>query len=129
MNRVYLGVYIIGTLLVWEAMHNYGKEMKRRLAYERRQLVASTKRMAEYFHDFTDMVIHAGITMEQAARQFEAYGQLMASWYEDQFFSIRDQFAEFPVHLNLCWRCEGYLQEDEMEFGLCENCRQELEDL
>jgi hypothetical protein len=129
MNRVYLAVYLLGVLLVWEAFHNYVQEMKKRLADERRQTTASIKRIAESFHDFTDMIAQTGITMEQATRQFEAYGQLMASWYEDQFFSILDQFAEFPVHLNLCWRCSGYLTEDEMDFGLCQVCRQELENL
>jgi hypothetical protein len=129
MNRVYLGVYMLGTLLVWEAMHNYGQETKKQLAVAHRQLVASTKRIAESFHFMIDSFVELGVTMEETGRQFEAYGQLMASWYEDQFFSIRDQFAEFPVRLNLCWRCEGYLTEDEMEFGLCENCRQELEEL
>jgi hypothetical protein len=146
MNRVYLGVWILGVLLFWEAMHNYGQEMKKQLAGAQKQLAKSIEDLGKAVHQFLDVTTTLGVTMEQAARQFRAYSQswhfhvgafdvsdeaieLLVGGLELDVYPHQDQYAEFPVHLNLCWRCENLLTEDEMEFGLCKNCRQDLEDL
>jgi hypothetical protein len=147
MNRVYLGVWILGVLLFWEAMHNYGQEMRKQLANAQKQLASSVHELVESLYNLRDTFARLGVTMEQAARQLRAYGELMAStsWHfhidaidvgneafallTEDVYPHQDQYAEFPVHLNLCWRCENLLTENEMEFGLCKNCRQDLEDL
>jgi len=144
MNRVYLGVYILAVLLFWEAVHNYGQEMRKQAEAVRKRLVASTQELIEVSLIMFKTFAEIGATMEQAARQLEAYRYVMAgaSWHvgspldearqrleTPDEFSIQDQFEPEPVYLDLCWRCEDELTEAEMDFGLCEECRQELEDL
>jgi hypothetical protein len=143
MNRVYLGVYVLGTLLVWEALHKYGQEKKRQLE---EKLGRSVKEFVESFHIVIDAFAQLGVTAEEVARQLEAYSQLMGdgvSWHTHTYVSAearqmleRRAFEHYTwehapeeVYLDLCWRCETELTEAEMDFGLCEVCRQELEDL
>lgn len=141
MNRVYLGVYLLGTLLIWEAMHNYGQEMRKQAEVAQRRLKMSMEDLVEFGHIVGRTFEQLGITMEQAMQQFQAYERLLESWHfhvdvsneaMERLMAAGPRVGEFApeeVYIDLCWRCEVKLTEAEMDFGLCDECKQELEEL
>lgn len=123
MERVFIGVYIIGWLLVLEAIHNNKQELDK-------QFEQAAKRLARALGEFTKSMIQLGVTMYQAGQAVHQFAELMHDAHVSLSFPTGvGEFAPVEVYEHLCWRCMILLKDDEEDFGLCKECHQELEDL